>query len=215
MGLKAVIFDVDGVIIDTAPVHHKSWREAFRPYGINKFSFRDFKTKIDGMPRAKGVLKILPGLDDKTVKKICDEKQAHFSRILKKEGVKKFLSTVKLMKELKKNGIMLCMASSSKNARPILEAEGIYVLFDADAEGSEVKKGKPHPDIFLKAARKLKVKASECIVIEDAQAGIDAARGAKMKCVGVSREHALTGADLTVKDLKEVSVKRLKKISGG
>ncbi len=215
MGLKGVIFDVDGVIIDTAPVHHKSWKETFKNYGIKKFTFLDFKNKIDGMPRAKGVLKIFPGLDEKTVKKICEEKQIYFNGFLKKEGVKKFSSTVKLMKDLKKAGILLCMASSSKNARHILESEGIYDLFDADAEGSEVKRGKPYPDIFLKAAKKLKLKAEECIVIEDSQAGIDAAVAAKIKCVGVSREHALKGADLTVKDLKEVSVKKLLKLAGG
>ncbi|HNZ28483.1 MAG: Beta-phosphoglucomutase [Candidatus Aerophobetes bacterium ADurb.Bin490] len=210
MALKAVIFDVDGVIIDTAPLHHKSWEIVLKRDYNMKFTFKDFKNKIDGMPRAKGVKALLPDADDKEVQRICDEKQKYFEILLKKNGVKIFKSTVNLILKLKKEGIKVAMASSSRNARPILEREGIFKYFDIDAEGALAKKGKPHPDIFLRAAKKLKVKPSECAVFEDAQIGIDAANAAGMKSIGVIREHELKKTDLNVKDMRQATVEKIR-----
>jgi len=212
MGLKAVIFDVDGVIIDTAPLHHKSWETVLKRDYNMKFTFADFKNKIDGMPRAKGVKALLPMADDKEVDRICAEKQRYFEIYLKKNGVKIFKSTVNLIIKLKKEGIKVAMASSSRNARPILEKEGIFKYFDIDAEGALAKKGKPYPDIFLRAAKKLKVKPAECVVFEDAQIGIDAANAAKMVSIGVTREHELKKTNLNVKNMKQINVNKIREL---
>jgi beta-phosphoglucomutase len=174
-----------------------------------KFTFADFKNKIDGMPRAKGVKTLLPKANDAEVEYICDEKQKYFEILLEKKGVKIFKSAVNLIKDLKKRGIKLAMASSSRNARLILEKEGIFKYFDMDAEGAMAKRGKPYPDIFLQAAKKLGLKPSECIVFEDAQIGLDAAIAGKIKCIGVVREHKLKNADMTVKDIRYVTFKKI------
>jgi len=213
MALKGIIFDVDGVIIDTAHIHHMSWKKVFQRYGV-KFTYEDFKTKIDGMPRDKGVKKILPFLAGAEIEKECAAKQAYFEGLLRNHKVKVFKSSVNLIKKLKKQKYKIAMASSSKNAKSILKKLGIYKLFDADAEGAMIKKGKPYPDIFLKAAKKLKVSPRECVVFEDAASGVIAAKKAKMKCVGIDRTgtHGLKGADLIVDDLREVNTRGLEKL---
>ncbi len=210
MKFKAAIFDIDGVIIDTAHVHHLSWKELFKDYGID-FTFRDFKTKIDAMPREKGLKKIVPHLSDEMIKKEAERKQKFFMKFLNETDIPVFMSTVKLIKDLKKRGIKTAMASSSKNAAPILKRLGYFELFDTDARGAYVKRGKPYPDLFLKAAKKLKVKPEECVVFEDAQKGIDAAVSAGMKSIGVKRDkdNPLKNADLIIPDLKHVSYAKI------
>lgn len=207
---KGAIFDVDGVIVDTAHIHHKSWEIVFKKYGI-KFTFKDFKSKIDGKPRAFGARTILPKATDAEIKEICLEKQKHFERILKTGKIKVFKTTVDFIKMLKKQGIKLAMASSSKNAGPILKKVKIYPFFDAEVEGALLERGKPHPDIFLIAAKKLGLKIGECIVFEDAQIGIDAAVNANIRCVAINRDksHLITGANLRVSDFKQLSLKKI------
>ncbi|HRU38934.1 MAG TPA: beta-phosphoglucomutase family hydrolase [Candidatus Goldiibacteriota bacterium] len=206
MAFKGAVFDVDGVVIDTARIHHRSWQSALRKYGI-KFTYRDFKSKVDGLPRAKGAKRILPGFSRKQIDKVFAEKQEYFLKYLSAGKIKVFSSTVRLIKQLKKRNIRIAMASSSRNAANSLKKAGLYSLFDVDAEGAYVKRGKPYPDIFIKAARKLGLKPSECVVFEDAQTGIQAAIAAGMKCVGIRREkiNPINGADLIVSDLKETN----------
>lgn len=207
---RGAIFDVDGVIVDTAHIHHKSWEIVLKKYGIN-FAFKDFKSKVDGKPRAFGARTILPDASEEEINKICAEKQVQFERILKTGRIKVFKTTVDFIKMLKKKGIKLAMASSSKNAAPILKKVNIFPYFDAEVEGASLKKGKPHPDIFLIAAKRLKLRPSECIVFEDAQIGIDAAVNAKIKCAAINRDksHLITGADIRVNDFRQLSFKKI------
>ncbi len=208
---KGAIFDVDGVIIDTAHIHYLSWKKVFIKYGI-EFTQADFKKKIDGKPRINGAVTIMPDATAKQIQAVCDEKQKVFQTLLAKEKVKVFLSTVKFIKELKKNNIKLALASSSRNSIPILKRLGLYDIFDAEVEGANLKIGKPHPEIFLLAVKKLKLKPENCIVFEDAQLGIDAAKNAKIKCVAVNRDltHILRGADITIHNFKEFTFKKAK-----
>jgi beta-phosphoglucomutase len=210
MKFRGAIFDVDGVIIDTAHIHHKSWEVVLKKYGI-KFTYADFKSKVDGLPRAKGAAKILPHFAEDQIQHVFEEKQKYFIKFLKKEKIKVFFSTVRLIKKLKKHGIKLAMASSSRNAANNLKKVGLFKHFHVDAEGAYVKKGKPFPDLFLKAAIKLKLKPEDCVVFEDAQIGLTAAKRAGMKSVGVKRDskNRLKGADLIVKDLREVNIQKL------
>ncbi|MCE5301335.1 MAG: beta-phosphoglucomutase family hydrolase [Spirochaetia bacterium] len=210
---KGAIFDVDGVIVDTAHIHHKSWEAALEKYGI-KLTFEDFKSRVDGKPRAKGAKTIMPGLNDAGIEELCAEKQRNFERILKTGNIKVFGSTLKLIKELKKRGIKIAMASSSRNAGTILKKVGVYTLFDAEIEGGLLPRGKPYPDIFLLAAAGLKLKPSECVVFEDAQIGINAAINGNIRCVAVNRDttHMIKGANLRVRDLREVSYKKLENL---
>ena len=209
-GFKGAIFDVDGVIVDTAHIHHKSWEIVLKKYGIN-FTFKDFKSKVDGKPRAFGARTILPEATPAQIDDICAKKQEQFERILRTGRVKVFKTTVAFIKMLKSKGIKLAMASSSKNAGPILKKVKVYPYFDAEVEGALLEKGKPHPDIFLIASGKLGLKPSECIVFEDAQIGIDAAVNAKIKCVAINRDksHLITGANLRVGDFRQLSLKKI------
>jgi len=209
MSFKGAIFDVDGVLIDTAYIHFLSWREVFKKYNIN-FTFNDFKSKIDGLPRERGIIKILPNISDKEVKKIAKEKQKYFIYFLNKNKIKKIKGAKKILFLLKKSKIKLAIASSSKNAKINLLKSGFYHFFDIDAKGSEIKRGKPHPDIFLKAAKLLKLKPEECIVFEDAQAGVDAAKNAGMKCIGIVKDkNKLKNADLIIRDFSRITIKKI------
>jgi beta-phosphoglucomutase len=210
---KGAIFDVDGVIVDTAHIHHKSWEIVFKKYGIN-FSFRDFKSKVDGKPRAFGAKTVMPKASDGEILKICAAKQIEFEKILKTGKIKVFKTTVDFIKMLKKKGYKLAMASSSKNAAPILKKVKVYGYFDAEVEGASLKRGKPHPDIFLLAAKRLELKPCECIVFEDAQIGIDAAVNAKIKCAAINRDksHIITGANIRVNDFRQLSLKKIQDI---
>jgi beta-phosphoglucomutase len=213
MPFKGAIFDVDGVIIDTAHIHHKSWEVVLKKYGI-KFTYADFKSKVDGLPRAKGAARILPHFTKEQINHVFEEKQKYFLIFLNKEKIKVFHSTVALMKKLKKHGIKLAMASSSRNAANNLKKVGLFKHFHVDAEGAYVKRGKPFPDLFLKAAKKLKLKPEDCVVFEDAQIGLIAAKRAGMRSVGVKRDvnNKLKGADLIVKDLRQVNIAKLEKL---
>lgn len=210
MNFKGAIFDVDGVLIDTAYIHFLSWREVFKRYNID-FTFDDFKKKIDGLPREKGIKKILPDVTNRELKRIAGQKQKYFISFLKKNKIKKIKGAKNFLISLKQKNIKIAIASSSKNAKRNLIKTGFYFLFDIDAKGSEIKRGKPHPDIFLKAARLLKIPPSDCVVFEDAQAGIDAAKKAGMKCIGIIRnKNKLRNADILIKDFSEINFKKIK-----
>ncbi|MCX7699206.1 MAG: beta-phosphoglucomutase family hydrolase [Candidatus Goldbacteria bacterium] len=210
MPFKGAIFDVDGVLIDTANIHFLSWREVFKKYNI-KFTFDDFKRKVDGLPREKGILKILPNIKKNELKKIAEQKQKYFINFLKKNKIKKIKGAKKFLISLKKQNIKIAIASSSKNAKRNLIKAGFYFMFDVDAEGFKIKRGKPYPDIFLKTAKLLKLNPADCVVFEDSQAGIDAAKRAGMKCIGVIKDNnKLKKADMFIKDFSEINIKKIK-----
>lgn len=208
---KAAIFDLDGVVVDTVPLHFKAWKRMFAEYG-KKFTFQDYKEKVDGIPRIDGGRAILHDLSTQELIKATDKKQKYFLEYLKKEEIPIFKTTVKLMKELRSKGIKIAVISSSKNSPNILKRTGIIKLLDVEVNGNDITKGKPHPQIFLIAAEKMGLKQKSCIVFEDAVLGVKAAKRAKMFCVGVDRHNdpeRLKGADMVVKDLKEISYNKL------
>lgn len=212
MSLKGVIFDLDGVIVNTVPMHFRAWKKMFSQYG-RKFTFRDYKLKVDGIPRIEGARAILPELSAAELDKAASRKQAYFLEFLKKGRIKVYGDTVGLIKRLKENDIRTAVISSSKNCRYILETAGISGLFEIIITGSDVRIGKPHPDVFLLAAKRLELKTKECVVVEDAVLGIIAAKRAKMKTVGVDRYRSperLKQADLTVSSLRKVSLSKLR-----
>lgn len=212
MKLKCAIFDIDGVVIHTARMHYKAWKKVFFKYG-KSFTFDEFKKTIDGMPRDKGARFIFPKFSKEKINKICKEKQKYFNEILKKEKAKVFYDAVELIKQLRKEKIKIVIASSSKNAVPILKKLNLYKLFDIDAKGAYVKKGKPHPDIFLKAAKKLKIPPDNCVVFEDSLNGVIAAKKAGMKCILINRDNKnIKEADLIVKNFNNLTVSNIKKL---
>lgn len=211
---KAAIFDLDGVIVNTVPLHFKAWKKMFSEYGI-EFSFDDYKAKVDGIPRHDGARAILRGLSDAEIEKAGAKKQEYFLESIDKEDIPFYSSSLDLIKELKTHNKKIAIASSSRNCKRILEHIGIIDLADAIVEGSDFSKGKPDPEIFQLAARRLHCHYPECIVFEDALLGVEAAINGKMLCVGIDRYNnpqRLKKANLVVKDLSELNCKSIEKL---
>ncbi|MFH0762607.1 MAG: beta-phosphoglucomutase family hydrolase [Candidatus Omnitrophota bacterium] len=212
--LKGVIFDMDGVVVNTVGVHFEAWRKMFSEYG-RRLTFKDYELKVDGIPRINGARAILPKLSKEKLNEAASKKQRYFLEFLKKEGVKAYPDALYLIKTLKRNKIKRAIISSSKNCPYILKKAKINKLFDVIISGNDAKKGKPHPDIFLLAAKRLRLKTTECVVVEDALLGIIAAKRAKIKSVGIDRygkPARLAQADLVVNNLKKASLLKLERL---
>jgi beta-phosphoglucomutase len=183
----------------------------FVEYG-KKFTFQDYKNKVDGIPRVDGGRAILTELSTQELVRATDKKQEYFLEYLKREIIPVFKTTIKLIKELKSKGVKIAIISSSKNSPYILKKTGIIRFTDIVVDGNDTTKGKPHPQIFLMAAEKMGLKPKGCIVFEDAVLGVKAAKRANMFCVGVDRHNdpeRLKEADIVVKDLKEINHSKL------
>jgi len=214
MALKGAIFDLDGVIVDTVPLHFNAWKKMFAEYG-HEFTFEEYKKKVDGIPRIDGARAVLNTLSREALEKAAARKQSYFLELLAREGVTVYQSTLALIGELKKNGIKVAVISSSKNCLDILKKAGLVELFDVILTGNDVHKGKPNPDVFLIAASKLGLVPQECVVFEDAVLGVEAARKGGFACVGIDRYEnpkRLQGAGLIVKDLSETRYDTIKEL---
>ncbi|MCD6133389.1 MAG: beta-phosphoglucomutase family hydrolase [Deltaproteobacteria bacterium] len=214
MSLEAVIFDLDGVVVDTVPLHFKAWKKMFSEYGKD-FSFQDYKEKVDGIPRIDGARAILSHLSQEELKKAASKKQDYFLEFLEKEGVKVYESTLNLIKNLRKEGIKVAVISSSKNCLYILKKANIDNLFDVIITGNDIKRGKPHPDAFLLAIDRLNSTPERCVVFEDAVLGVEAAKTAGTKCIGIDRYNnpeRLKEADLVISDVSQISIEQLKQL---
>lgn len=221
----AVLFDLDGVVTATAKVHSASWKRLFdgflneeaaascgkspRPFGED-----DYLLYVDGKPRDEGVRSFLESRgislpqgtpDDspggKTVCGLGNRKNLLFNEHLDKDGVEVFQSTVDMIGGLRTLGLNIAVVSSSKNCRKVIEAAGIAGLFDLRFDGVEAAelglKGKPDPDTYLEAARRLGVEAARAVVVEDAISGVQAGhRGGFGMVIGIDR----TGGSLALKD---------------
>lgn len=206
MSLQLCIFDLDGVIVDTVPLHFDAWKRMFDSY-FRKFTIDEYYAKVDGIPRDDGVRAILSDLSDEDVKKASALKQAYFLANLNSKPINTFSSTLKLIGELRDLGVKVVVISSSKNARKILQKINMLESIDGLISGDECKNGKPEPDIFLMAAKKFEVPKENCVVFEDAVLGVLAAKRAGMFCVGIDRRHnpkRLRNADIVVADLSEL-----------
>ena len=214
MSLKGVIFDLDGVLVDTVPLHFKAWKKMFAEYGED-FSFDDYKHKVDGIPRNDGARAVLKHLGPKELETAATRKQNYFLQFLGQEGVEVYQSTVDLAKKAKAENIKIAVISSSRNCRHILERASLTDLFEVIIGGNDIERGKPNPDVFLEAARLMALSSDECLVIEDAVLGVEAAHRAKMKCIGIDHyrhPERLKKADLVVSDLGEVSIEKIKEL---
>jgi beta-phosphoglucomutase family hydrolase len=210
--IEAVIWDMDGVIADTAPYHLSAWQEIFGKRGV-KFTVEDFRHSFG---RRNDTI-IRKTLGEKTaqdeIEAIAGEKEATFRRMIGQK-IRPLPGAVELLQSLKQNGVKMALASSTpiENIRLITGSLGIANCFQAIVTGHDVTEGKPRPEVFLLAAQRLGVKPGNCVVIEDAVAGVTAAKRAGMHCVAVTSTHSrqsLKEADLIVKTLEEISINDL------
>jgi beta-phosphoglucomutase family hydrolase len=234
----AFIFDLDGVITETASLHARAWQQLFdellsrhsRETGVPFTPFdpeADYRRYVDGKSRLDGILSFLaarsidvplggprdqPGRE--TVHGLASRKDRYFVELLAREGVRVFEPALALLREARRRGVRIAVASSSHHCAEILEAGGLTKLFDARVDGHDLDRlplrGKPAPDIFLEAAKRLGVAPAQAVVFEDAAAGVAAGRaGGFGLVIGIGRgAHAATlkerHADHVVADLSEV-----------
>jgi len=213
--LEAVLWDLDGVIADTAEYHYQAWRDVLGKRGVD-FSKADFMHLFG--QRHDSIIKFALGnnLSPEELDAITEEKQQNYRRRVA-ANIRPMPGAIALIKSLQEHGIKSAIASSAapENIEIITKGLGIKDCFQAMAHGTEVKEGKPSPQIFLLAAKKLKVKPDNCVVIEDAIAGVAAAKQAGMKCIAVTNSHPkkdLKKADLIVDTLETVGINDMEKL---
>lgn len=206
---KACIFDLDGVIVDTAKYHYLAWRRLANELG---FEFTEMDNeRLKGVSRMKSldILLEIGGktFDEETKLALAEKKNNwyvdYITKLDKSEvlpGVREFLSN------LKENDIKISLGSVSKNAMTILKGINILEYFDAVIDGTKVTNAKPDPEVFLKGAQELGVEPEYCVVFEDAVAGIEAAKNAGMYSIGVGSPEILGIADKVISDFKNLTL---------
>src|SRR5712692_10306206 len=210
--VQAVIWDLDGVIIDSADEHRRAWQRLAREEGI-KLTDADFWATFG--KRNDDIFAILWGpLSPEEVRRLADRKEAYFRELIR-ESAAPLPGAMELMQSLHEAGFMQALASSApiENIRLISDVLGLGRYLSVLVSGETVPRGKPAPDIFLKAATELGVETARCLVIEDAVAGVEAAHAAGMRCISVAGNRDLPGlrkAELMVRSLVEVDVERVR-----
>ena len=211
--IKAVIWDMDGVIADSGPYHLSAWQEIFGKRGV-KFTTEDFSHSF-GLRNDNIIRNILGGkITQAEIDAIAREKEVAFRRLAGRK-IKPLPGAIELIKSLKKQGFRMAIASSTtmENIQLITGTLGIDSCFQALVTGHDVTEGKPSPQVFLLAAQRLGVKPGNCVVIEDAVAGVAAAKKAGMACLAVTNTHPgqrLKEADLIVDTLEAVTIDDIK-----
>jgi beta-phosphoglucomutase len=208
MAFKGAIFDLDGVIVDTVPLHFTAWKKLFEKNYNTPFTYDFYQKYVDGKPRLDAVRTMLPQLSKSELIYAGELKQKYFLELINAGTIKRFDDAFELIKNLIKHKIKLIAASSSKNAALILKKVGLLGNFQVVISGDDFKRGKPDPEIFFNAAAAINLAIKECVVFEDSLAGIQAAKAGGFFCVGIDRHNYpenYTLADLHVNDLSKVS----------
>jgi beta-phosphoglucomutase family hydrolase len=225
-GIQVYLFDLDGVLTQTAKVHAAAWKQMFDEFlkerdGDGYVAFdahHDYDEFVDGKPREDGVRDFLKArgidADEATVRRLGDRKNELVLKVIERDGVQVYEGSVRYVRAAKEAGGKLAVVSSSANAKAVLESVKLLDLFDTVVDGHDVAegglKGKPAPDTFVEGARRLGVQPGAAAVFEDALAGVEAGRAGRFGCViGVDRvgqadalrEH---GATTVVADLAEL-----------
>lgn len=204
---KAFIFDLDGVIVDTAKYHFKAWQKLAESLGIS-FS-EEQNEQLKGVSRVQSLEKILEWgnktISEEKFSQLMSEKNTEYLTYISEMDASEILPDVPRILEyliLEKQAIAL--GSASKNARAILEKVQLYDKFNTIVDGTNVSKAKPDPEVFLLGAKGLGISPENCIVFEDSVAGIKAANIANMISIGIGNQEVLHEADYIFKDFTEI-----------
>mgnify|MGYP000882708172 CR=1 FL=1 len=217
MSIRAILFDLDGVIVDTAKYHYLAWRRLAQELGF-EFTEKD-NERLKGVSRMRSleILLEVGGLlgkfSEEEMNRMAEKKNNWYVEYITKMDESEILKgTLDCLKGFRALGLKTALGSASKNARLILDNLKLVPYFDAIIDGTKTSKAKPDPEVFLLGAQALGVSPEECVVFEDAQAGIEAAKSAGMKAIAVGRPEDLTGYDLIVKGLYEVNPAEIAKL---
>jgi beta-phosphoglucomutase len=215
MRTGACIFDLDGVIVDTARYHFMAWKRLADKLGIN-FTEED-NERLKGVSRMASLEIILEignlKPDERLKQEYATLKNDWYVEYINKMSPSEILpGCVRFIKEVRNANIRTAIGSASKNTPMILDRVGIKDLFDAVADGNNISNAKPDPEVFLKAAEMVGVKPGECVVFEDAVAGVQAALNAGMICIGIGSPGILTKAHFVVPGLYEMNLEKFENI---
>ncbi len=213
--IQAVIWDLDGVILDSAEEHRLAWHRMAQEEGL-PFTDEQFWATF-GMRNDRIFSLLWKEVPPERVPELADRKEAYYREFIRAKAAP-LPGAIELLSELRAAGYPQALASSTplKNIEVISEVLGLNKYLDAFVSGETVPRGKPAPDVFLKAAATLGIEPAYCLVIEDAVAGVQAAHAGGMKCIAVMGNRDLPGlreAELSVKDLTEVNLERIRALA--
>ena len=207
MNKKGFIFDLDGVIVDTAKYHFLAWKNLAKSIDID-FTHEQ-NEQLKGVSRVKSLEKILEWgnktISEELFTSLMGKKNEEYLSFIAKMTKEEILPDVpRVLDYLIENQQPISLGSASKNARPILEKVNLLSKFDAIVDGNDVSKAKPDPEVFLIAAKHLNMKPEDCIVFEDSVAGVQAANTANMISIGIGEKDVLHEADYIFSDFTEI-----------
>ena len=210
--IKGCIFDLDGVIVDTAKYHYLSWKELAESLGF-EFTKKD-NERLKGVSRMRSLDILLEigkkKFDIESKLKFAENKNKRYLEYILKMTPDEILpGVIDFMNVLKNKNIKIALGSASKNAMTILNQLNLTNYFNAVIDGTKVSNAKPDPEVFLKGAEALNLKPEECLVFEDAEAGIEAAINGNFKCIGIGSPENLDKADYVMNGFENITFDRL------
>ncbi|HHE74608.1 MAG TPA: beta-phosphoglucomutase [Desulfobacteraceae bacterium] len=209
MKIEAIIFDLDGVIVSTDEYHYQGWKKLADEEGI--FFDREINHRLRGVSRMES-LDILLERSSRTYTdeqkiEMAGRKNDYYRQLLQNITPADILPGVlNILNELKQRGIKMAIGSSSRNSPAILGRIGLADFFDATADGNDISNSKPDPEVFLLAAERLGMKPSQCLVVEDADAGVDAAIAGGFRCLAVGAAKNHPAACMSADDMESIPV---------
>jgi beta-phosphoglucomutase len=214
----ACVFDLDGVLVDTAVYHFQAWKQLANSLGFDFTAAQNEHLKGINRMRSLDMILNWGGVEKSPAEKelLATTKNTWYVAMINKMTAAEVLpGTVALLENLRNQGIKIALGSASKNSAIILDRTQLTHFFEVIVDGNVVSASKPDPEVFTRAAEMLGVPAEACVVFEDAQAGIEAAIAGKMKVIGVGSAENLKGADCYVKDLSQITVEEIKALIQG
>lgn len=203
--ITGFIFDLDGVLTDTAEYHYRGWKQLANELDIS-FT-REDNDSLRGIPRRESLMMILKGrvYPEDQIQEMMERKNRYYLEFIRDVTPSDLLPGAReLLEELRAAGLKSALGSASKNAAEVIERLGIAHLLDAVSDGHSVEFQKPAPDLFLHAAGQLGLSPSECIVVEDAAAGIEAARTGGFRSIGLGPRERVGAATLVLPSLEGI-----------
>lgn len=212
--IKGYIFDLDGVIVDTAKYHYNAWRRL-----ANKLGFditEEQNENLKGVSRKESLEYILSignvSFPDNEKIKLAELKNSWYVESISNMDHSELLpGALELLKELESQNLGISLGSASRNSERILRSTGIYEMFDAVIDGTKTTESKPHPQVFLMGAEALNLKPEECVVFEDSINGVKAANTGGFVSIGVGNAETLNEADFVLSDLSGCTIEKIEK----
>ena len=205
-GMKAIVFDLDGVIVHTDRYHYQAWKKLADRLGL--FFDERVNNRLRGVSRLESleiVLENSPALPEGEKAALAEEKNETYQALLQAMAPADLSAEVRdTLQTLRERGYRMAIGSSSRNARLILSKIGLESFFDAVSDGNNISRSKPDPEVFLKAAEFLHLLPEDCVVVEDADAGVEAAHRAGMKAVAIGDAVRHGNGDWNVKTFREL-----------